>query len=248
MGSFVVAEPQQAPSPRATGRTGPRLVELVGLAGVGKTTLTNALFQQKQQHFSRKIVLPRPLIVRHALAHSMTFLPHYLRSWPRTSWFSQAELRSMVYLSAWPVALAQQQMAVTTQLMDLGPIYRLAYLQEFGSALTQSAPFASWQAAQIAQWRKLLDLVIVLDAPDVVLQSRIDRRSKKHVVKAGTVAQSATFFRRYRAAYHDILAHITPQEGTADGPLILQIDTSQSPVELIVDQVLQALNQARPQE
>lgn len=220
----------------------PYLVEVVGLAGVGKTTLTTAL-QQQSQPFASNITLARTTLVRYALLHTNTFLPLYLRAWPRCRWFTQAELRALIYLSAWPIALAHQVNPALTQLMDLGPIYRLAYLQEFGSPLTKSARFIQWHTAQIEQWRQLLDMVIMLDAPDAVLQQRINQRRKEHVVKAASVAQSAEFFHRYRAAYQNILARVTTAAVGERRPRILQIDTSQSSVDTMVAQVIHALNQ-----
>lgn len=224
-------------------RQRPLVVELVGLAGAGKTTLSKALAQSNPQVTS-KLALPRSQMNRHLLAHTWTFLPGYLRHFQQQRWFSREELRSLIYLTAWPEFLNQPNgQPQRIQLLDLGPIYRLAFLQEFGPPLTKAPRFAQWSAKTLRRWQSVLDLVIWLDAPSAVLVDRINGRDKDHLVKTRSAAESEAFFNRYRTGFERVIA----QWPTPGGPALLRIDTSQNSVERILAQVTTVLQQYQGQ-
>lgn len=222
------------------------VVELVGVAGAGKSTLTAALLAAAPtalgtRQLRQKLPLSRLNMAWHALMLTFYFLPTYLRYWPKHRWFSNHEMRSLCYLAAWPRALTQRMGQDVIQIMDLGPIFRLVFLAEFGTSLTQCARFAAWRRHQIAQWREIIDLVIMVDAPDEVLQERIDSREKAHVAKAQSIAQNFAFYQRYRAGYQEVIANLCQPQKNGRIPTILHFDTSQFSVDEIVSALLQTL-------
>ena len=220
----------------------PLVVELVGLAGAGKTTLTQALTQNNPQ-IAQKIVLPRRQMNSHLAAHTLAFLPTYLRYFPRLPWFTREEMRGMIYLTAWPEFLGRVHAAApAVQLLDLGPAYRLTFLQEFGSPLTQQPRFARWCEEVVQRWRSRLHLLIWLDAPNEVLLERINQRAKDHTVKARSREESAAFFTRYRAGFERVIQQLASQPDLA----ILRLDTSQHTVQQIREQVTATLAQYHP--
>lgn len=221
----------------------PLVVELVGLAGAGKTTLSKALTQSNPQ-ITSKLALPRGQMNRHLFAHTLTFLPGHLRHCLQQRWFTREELRGLIYLTAWPEFLSRPSgRSQSIQLLDLGPIYRLAFLQEFGPPLTREPRFAHWCSETLRRWHTVLDLVIWLDAPNAVLLERINTREKDHLVKARSAAESEAFFSRYRAGFERVLAQLPAH----NGPAILRFDTSQNSVERILAQVTTVLQQYQEQ-
>lgn len=231
-------EKQQSVKPTAA----PLVVELVGLAGAGKTTITQALTHANPQ-ISQRIVLPRRQMNRHLATHTLAFLPTYLRHFPRLPWFTREEMRGMIYLTAWPEFLSQPgTMQPPVQLLDLGPAYRLTFLQEFGSPLTQQPRFTRWCEEVIQRWRRRLHLLIWLDAPNAVLLERINQRAKDHTIKARSADESAAFFSRYRAGFERIIGQFATQPDLA----VLRLDTSQYSVQQIREQVTMALAQYQP--
>lgn len=224
------------------GTAAPFVVELVGLAGAGKTTLTQALTHNNPQ-IAQKIVLPRRQMNRHLAAHTLAFLPTYLRHFPRLPWFTREEMRGMIYLTAWPEFLSQAGATqAQVQLLDLGPAYRLTFLQEFGSPLTQQPQFTRWCEQVIQRWRSRLHLLIWLDAPNEVLLERINQRAKDHTIKARSNAESAAFFTRYRAGFERIIGQFATQPDLT----VLRLDTSKYSVQQIREQVTLALAQYHP--
>lgn len=227
----------------ATQHQRPLVVELVGLAGAGKTTLSKALTQGNQQVTS-KITLPRSQMNRHLLLHTLAFLPGHLRHCLHQRWFTREELRGLIYLTAWPEFLSQpSRRPQRIQLLDLGPIYRLAFLQEFGPPLVKEGRFAQWSHETLDRWSSVLDLVIWLDAPNAVLLERINTRAKDHLVKARSAAESEVFFTRYRAGFERVIAQLPAHKG----PTILRFDTSKNSVEQILTQVTTVLQQYQSQ-
>lgn len=215
------------------------VIELVGLAGAGKTTLTKALMLG-DDHISNKIIVPRVQASQHLIAHTMTFLPTYLRHFPKLRWFTRDEMRAMIYLTAWPDIVSRpSQKLHSVQLLDLGPVYRLTFLQEFGSQLTKQPLFIEWCDQVLQRWRSVIDLLIWLDAPNEVLLDRIKTREKSHVVKERSQEESKEFFTRYRAGYERIIS----QWAANEGPPVLRIDSSQFTVSEIQAQITTVLQQ-----
>ena len=88
------------------------------------------------------------------------------------------------------------------------------------------------------QWASTLDAVIWLDAPDSVLDQRINSRDQRHSVKGKNESEVVHFLARYRTSYEETLAKL----GTAGGPRLLQFDTSRTSIEQVADEILSAFN------
>jgi shikimate kinase len=84
------------------------------------------------------------------------------------------------------------------------------------------------------QWASTVDIVIWLDAPDPILEQRINSRNQRHAVKGKTEAEMRQFLARYRMSYEQILAKLM----TDGGPALFQFDTSQTTIEQVADEVL----------
>jgi len=214
----------------------PLIVELVGLAGAGKTTLSRALSQRDE-----KILLVPDLELRKRehipifVRHVPSLLPLFLGRCRPSRWFTWDEIKAMVYLKAWPRVLRQQgSHNGTVILLDHGPVFKLARLNAFGPEKLKSQGFEQWWHSMFEQWASTLDVVIWLNAPEKILVERINARSQRHAVKRKSELEASKFLARYRTSYEQILAKLTAY----GRPTLLQFDTSQASIEQILDEVL----------
>ena len=183
------------------------VVELVGPACAGKTTLTGELTQR-----SKGIEIAPDISVRR-LEHLAVFartvpllLPILLPGRDGGRWFTWDEIKSMVYLRAWPRILEEQAAAQHgVILLDQGPVFRLATLHAFGPDMLRRPAARSWWNNMIKRWAATLDLVVWLDAPNPILEQRINARERWHLVKGKPEREAAEFLDRYRKSYYQVL-------------------------------------------
>jgi len=215
----------------------PMIVELVGLAGAGKTSLARALCER-----SETFVVGDELALR-KLQHVPIFfkhIPFLLASLFREPWQSRAftwdEMKKLVYLRAWARYLTYQTARNgKTILLDHGPIFKLATLRAFGPGKLKSQSFEAWWQTMYEQWARQIDLVIWVDATEPVLMDRIHKREhQRHVVKGQSDQEAHRFLSRYRESYE----HVMERMGKTGKPALLRLDTAQLSIERCVADVL----------
>jgi len=216
------------------------IVELVGPAGAGKTTLSRHLIQRSEKiQVGADIELRRLKYIPVFLHNVLLSLPIILRQCWRGRWFTWDEIKALVYLRAWAKVLRRPvgKMGRVT-LLDHGPIFKLATLNEFGPERLKTESFEIWWNNMIGHWASTLDIVIWLDAPDSILEERINSRNQRHLVKGKTEEEVSQFLARYRRSYKQILSKLTAFEG----PTLFHFDTSKANIEQIVDEILLTVN------
>jgi len=214
----------------------PLIIELVGLAGSGKTTLSRALSRRSEKiQLGAEIELRKlkhiPVFVR----NTPSLLPIILHRSRYSRGFTWEEIKYLVYLKGWPHVLGQQAAyAGSAILLDHGPVFKLATLNAFGPEYLKTESIQAWWNSMFNQWASTVDIVIWLDAPDPILEKRINSRNQRHAVKGKTETEVLRFLARYRISYEQILAKLM----TDRGPALFQFDTSQTTIEQVVDEVL----------
>lgn len=216
------------------------IIELVGPAGAGKTTLSRVLTHRDPKiQIGSDIELRKTKNVPVTLRTIMSLLPIFLRQLRYGRRFTWDEIKYFVYLEGWSGVLRQEAgNGITAILLDHGPVFKLATLNEFGPENLKTDQFEIWWKRMFRQWASTLDVVIWLDAPDLVLDQRINSRDQRHSVKGRSESEVVHFLARYRTSYEEILGKLR----LAGDTRILQFDTSRTPIEQVADEILSAVN------
>lgn len=216
----------------------PLIVELVGLAGAGKTTLSRWLCQRDESiRLAADLALHRKEHRPIFASQLPSLLMLLLRCRRSGRGFTWDEIKAMAYLQAWPQVLRREaRQCGTAILLDHGPIFKLATLHAFGPERLKSQGVAPWWQSRFEQWALTLDVVIWLKAPDKVLLERINGRHQRHVVKGKSEQEAVNFLHRYQASYEQIVTQLI----ACSRPMLLHFDTNQASIEQIGDKVLTA--------
>jgi adenylate kinase family enzyme len=221
----------------AVGRLGParradRTIEILGVAGAGKSTVTTALARHREFETASFIHARRPsdlFLILRSIPGLLPILSAGLRTAPRISW---PECKLLVYVSRWgPVLRRRRRRDGSLLLIDQGPLYAMVRLTADRKPYTERPAFATWKDDMLERWATELDVVVWLDAPDDVLWGRINSREKDHQQKGEATEAGRRFITRYRGAFESILRSI---EGTGR-VRVLRFDTGASTVEQIAD-------------
>jgi cytidylate kinase len=214
------------------------VVELTGLAGVGKTTLSRAM-----DRYSASVTVaakPNTALLRDGAffaRNGLRLVPTYLRLYQSgVEWLTWRDMARMAILKGWHLTLRPKtQSTASIVVLDHGPAFMLAQLYGFGPDCLRTQRALAWWDGMYRQWAAVLDRVVWLDAPDQVLLERIHSREKQHAVKGKSEREASGFLTRYRAAYETVLSRLVADGG---GPRLLRIDTGQQSPEEAVGKML----------
>ncbi|HZD80515.1 MAG TPA: hypothetical protein VE646_10820 [Actinomycetota bacterium] len=211
----------------------PVLVELMGPATAGKTSLARAL-RSREGRVAAGVRVPRRIWFPRLVLRLAGLVPIWLRARPRGRWFTWNEMKSIAFLDSWLRAVQRGTWSASPLVvLDHGPIYRLARLREFGPPLARSERFGRWWRTMLDGWAHALDLIVSLDAPDEVLLGRVERRGHWYLSSEPSVEQQRAFLERYRRAFAEVLE----MAGDA-APALLPVRSDQRAPEQIAQQVL----------
>ena len=215
-------------------QTVPAMIEFMGPAGSGKSTLIKRLLTES--------VIELQAIKTPSTRESFLKLPG-LGKMIASSWNSRtsdrklhwAEIRSMIYLEAWKnIDKNPRQHSV---LFDHGPAFRLATLLEYGPTMIKSDRFRKWYQENLHFWSNSLSHVVWLDAPDDVLLERIKTREQQHVCQNMQRTNAFDYLKKYRAA----LESTVNQMQSSGKVIVTRFNSERSSTEEIAGQVSNAL-------
>ena len=213
----------------------PLIVEVMGPAAAGKTSVVRAL-SASDPRITPGIPVPRWRWFPHLIGRLVPLIPVWMTRYPGDRWFTWNEMKSVAFLNAWLGSIDRSGHGPRITVLDHGPVYRLARLREFGPTIARSERFERWRRALLDTWLNLIDLVVVLDAPDEVLLRRVDARGHWWLSADRTQEEKRDFYTRYREAFEEALA--TPVE---DPPRVLRVRSDEADPERIADRILATL-------
>jgi shikimate kinase len=183
------------------------IVELVGPAGAGKSTLAKGVSKQDATVRAGLSLwgLPRPQLFESALALIPTAIGALLRGGrARLKW---GEMAQMVRLGALRRVVRREAAKHRVILLDEGPVFALSWLDVFFARNGDRA--AGWRRRMVADWASLLDVVVFIDASDSTLAQRIRTREKEHMVKERSDEEIYGFSAGFRKAFDRVIAEIS---------------------------------------
>jgi shikimate kinase len=211
----------------------PIVVELAGVAAVGKSTVATDLAQ-----LNPKIRARLRVPVWSYLASVPALLPTFLGlHWPFRGLLTK-EMKRMLRVSALH-RMVQHSAPGGILLFDEGPVYMLARILVFGADNIRSAAFERWWRSAIAEWAATLDVIVWLEAPDDVLATRLHTRAQPHPLRGADDQDVSTFLQSYRAAF----TRVRDEFCLMDGPQQWTIRTDAAPPDRTARTVLDRLQQ-----
>ncbi len=204
----------------------PRIIELVGVAGTGKTTLTQGLLKASRRVVHMDEPLYRdfrewPFFVFSTLIMLPTLIGMYFRKEGR--WLHRREIAWMVILDGWPRRLKRMSFVKgRVQVMDQGPLSLMAELHIFGPDWLHGPVGERWWRKVHDEWAETIDMLVWLDAPDDTLIRRVRSRNHWHLIKEMTDEQALQLNLHFRDEYDRLIADLLQKP---NGPRVVCFNT-----------------------
>jgi nicotinamide riboside kinase len=216
------------------------IVELVGPAGAGKTTLAEGVSATDRTVLSGLSLwgLPRRDLMRSAMSLAPTIAAAALGG--SKSRLRGGEIAQMIRLGALRRAVWREAQRHRVLLLDEGPVFALSWLDVFFSRNGDRVP-AAWRRRVVSDWSMLLDVVVFIDASDVTLAERIRTREKPHMVKDRSDAEIYGFSAGFRKAFDRVIAEFAK----AGHVMVDALNTDRVPIEQSASRLLSRLKQRR---
>ncbi len=207
-------------------------IEIIGLAGTGKTTITKTLIAGHSKFI--RVFIPTTDKVKNYPFFVRSFFPlitGYLNLSRKSSRkFTYRELAWLMVLRSWSKQFMKINKDSKTFLFDQGPVFLTTSLYCFGPSCADQNVLDNFWEPIFANWAGILDMIVVLDASNECLYQRIVQRQKNHVMKNEKKEVVFDFLDQWREGYKTVLHQFALQTPT---PRILKIDTEKVPIDRI---------------
>jgi len=212
----------------------PLVVALVGVAGVGKSSLAGALARLEPS------VRVRPRITWwQYLVNVPAMLPTFLQIHRPFRGVLFKEMKRLLRLHVLH-RLVRETQDCRILVFDEGPVYLLARILVYGARRIQTRGFEEWWQRAIAMWAAELDVIVWLDAPDGVLGPRLRNRPLHPFVYTGDNSVQALL-----RAYRDAFARVIDDLVAAGGPRPWVVSTARGSVDRTAYELLKKLQAVR---
>jgi deoxyadenosine/deoxycytidine kinase len=214
------------------------IVEIIGPAGAGKTSLYTAL----GNYPDRMLLSNFPDVHKIAAApfyihYGLQLVPNILRlSSSDSRQLNRREFAWLTIIKGWPFVLQRDSKKISQKIiLDQGPVYLLAEMREFGPDYLRTKKAEPLWHEFYLRWAHTLDMIVWLDAEDGQLVKRIRERDKDHIVKNEPAEKAIEFLESYRKLFDFTVAALT---AINPGIRILRFDTSKQRTQEIKDRLM----------
>jgi len=218
-----------------------RIVEVVGPAGAGKTTLCTALSRHSNIQVDNFPDVRKVVNVPFFTLYGLQVLSSMAFTQPAS--LTELERREFAWLSilrGWPGVLRRELKKHENLIfLDQGPVYLFSEMSLFGPGFLKREKTKGVWRMWYRRWADTLDAIVWLDAPDDNLVQRIRSRQKDHVVKDKSDQTIFNFLTDYRQVYEQTLSTLKTNHA---GLRVLRFDTNQQTSEEIAAQLFVAFD------
>ena len=212
----------------------PLILEIVGPAGVGKTTIAQTLKQ-----YNKKILInfhfTRLRLITSFTRSAFPLIPVLLQQYQNSRLFTWQEIKYMLFLRLLHYVLKRKLPDdCIVSIQEHGSVHMLTVLYTFGPESINSKSFKKWWDNTLNRWRSTLDTIIYLEASNNILLERICSRNRDHRIKKKSAQEAYTFLMRYRTSIEYIISKLA----TNGGPKVLRYNTEQEALNQIVDKII----------
>ena len=206
-------------------------IEIVGVAGTGKSTLARTLAHRVPGNRIANSLHTRDSSHWAYVAHSVPrVLPLVARSARMRPLFDWEETKFIVYVTEWRRFLRRDcRDDAGLIVLDQGPIFALARLLWGRKPVTATEEFERWLDEQVAAWSVALDGIVWLVAPEEVILGRINDREQDHEAKGRSIREGLDVLLAHQRTYAALFERLE----ALGKPPVLTFDTSvMSPVRI----------------
>jgi broad-specificity NMP kinase len=217
----------------------PRIIELVGPPGSGKTTVTEIL--KTKNHGVRVEIFPfinnRKDLPFFAF-NLIRLMPDIFRLFinkKEKQFLTKRDIALMTILTGWNLTL--KKMASSNDqviILEEGAICLLAKLYGFGAKILHEPCADKWWHKTYKKWAHTLDNVIVLDTPNAALLNRIRSRELQYEMKEMSDEEACKYLARIHEAEKFATSGLTDE---TDGPAVFHLDTLNKSPNQIADEI-----------
>ena len=212
------------------------VAELVGPAGAGKSALSNWLARRPGVTRASVWNLPRGRWLWNAVRSLPTLLSVGVRARP----FPWEDMRYLIRLRTLRQVVERRRAEhVPLVVLDEGPVFALAWLRLFGHQRRRGDALAPWRKQLLEEWAAVLNLVVLVNAPEALLMERIRAREKPHRVKHRTDEEIGAFLAAYRGAFDEVIAALTAQHGVQ----VVTLDSDGAAIDRTAERLLELLEE-----
>lgn len=215
-----------------------KIVELVGIAGAGKSTLCRALV--KKAPWIIKTTTPPVWTLSTASFYAknlISLIPEIKRLKEiGIDNLSRRDIAFMAILNGWEKYLKKQaNYGNEVFLIDQGAISLIAYLSIMGPLSLHDSRTHNWWDNVFDHWEGNIDAIIWLDAPIDILVSRIHNRPQDHAIKYVPYQTANEWLSRYRAEYELIVSKLCSKNCDLQ---IIRIDSDKNSTEEMANMLI----------
>lgn len=195
------------------------IIEVIGLAGAGKSTLTKAMFESIDHNLGSYRLAKARAVFRVLLAIFRALPLILMKGKTRIGlkqWYWLGHFEASIYDLHRRSQIAGKQVLI----LDQGPIFEFIAIKRYLLSGRYGDYLASVYLTLLQKFYASIDAIVYLQAPDSVLLKRVMARSSSHLLKEMSEDDQRGQMAFYRTEYNNIFS-----AATATGVSVVTLDT-----------------------